>query len=151
MIGSRSTESTSLERNEDFKLYLRGANMSYLQVQQAELSGSWLTKANLSGATLPDADLSGARLRRANLSEVKLWGANLSKAILRDANLSGADLYGIDARSPTYNKPVCGLTQAQLDLAVADPHNPPKLEGVRDAETGEQLVWRGGVPRGDQP
>ena len=143
-IGSRSIESISLERSEDFKLYLRGANMSCLQVQRARLSRAWLTKANLSGAVLPDADLSGARLRRANLSEVKLWGANLSKAILRDANVSGADLYGFDARSSTYNKPVYGLTQAQLDEAVADPDNPPKLEGVLDAETGEQLIWRGG-------
>ena len=150
-IGSRNPESISLERSEDFKLYLRGANMSHLQARDARLSGAWLTKANLSGAVLPYADLSSTRLRQANLSDVrfrhadlsdaKFWGANLSKAILRDANLSGADLCGIDAHSPAYKQPVCGLTQVQLDEACADPDNPPKLDGLLDAETGEPLVW----------
>ena len=39
--------------------------------------------------------------------------------------------------------PATGLTQGQLDEARSDPNNPPFLEGVLDAETGEQLVWRG--------
>ena len=154
LIGSRSPTGISLEqRNEDFKLYLRDANLSHLQVRTAKLSGAWLTKANLSGADLPNAVLSSARLRQANLSGAKLrhavlsdakfWGANLSKAILCDANLSGADLCGIDAHSPAYAEPVRGLTQVQLDEACADPGNPPNLAGVLDAETGEPLVWRG--------
>ena len=159
-IGSRSPERISLERSEDFKLYLRDAKIRHLQIRGARLSGAWLTKADLSGATLPYADLSSARLRRAiltgvdfrhaNLTDAKFWGANLSKAKLFDANLSGADLCGIDARSTAYKQPVCNFTQAQLDEAVADCDNPPKLEGVLDAETGEQLVWRGGVPN-DEP
>ena len=41
-----------------------------------------------------------------------------------------------------------GLTQAQLDVARSAPENPPELEGVLDAKTGEQLVWRG-RPLGD--
>ena len=141
-IGSRSLAGISLERSGD-KLYLRDANLSDLQVQSAKLSGAWLTNANLSGAVLPHADLSSARLRRADLTGVKFWDADLSKAILRDANLSGADLCGVDARSPAYQAPVRGLTQAQLDQACADPDNPPKLDGVLDAVTGKQLVWRG--------
>ena len=36
-----------------------------------------------------------------------------------------------------------GLTQDQLDMARADPDHPPKLDGVKDAITGEQLIWRG--------
>ena len=69
------------------------------------------------------------------------------------ANVSGADFTG-NAFSSSSPKPdpdratalgraAAGLTQAQLDSAIADPENPPKLEGVLDAETGEQLVWRG--------
>ena len=152
-IGSRNLACISLERGEDFKLYLRGADMGHLQVRAARLSGGWLTKANLSGAVLPHADLSSARLRQANLSaaqfrhadlsDAKFWGADLSRAILYDANLSGADLCGVDANSPVYKEPVHGLTQAQLDEAWADSDNPPKLDGVLDAETGEQLIWRG--------
>ena len=152
-IGSRSLTGISLERNEEFKLYLRDADISHLQVRSANLSWAWLTNANLSGAELRYADLSDARLRCANLSGVNLrnadlsngefWGADLSKAILRQANLPGADLWGADAHSARYKAPVRGLTQAQLDVARADPNNPPKLQGVLDADTGEQLVWRG--------
>lgn len=152
-IGSRNLASISLERKENFKLYLRGADVSYLQVRSARLSGAWLTKANLSGSVLPYADLSSARLRQANLSgaqfrhadlsNAKFWGANLSKAILYDANLSGADLCGVDAYSPVNKEPVHGLTQAQLDEAWADLDNPPKLDGTLDAATGKQLIWRG--------
>ena len=152
-IGSRNLACISLERGEEFKLYLRGADMGHLQVRAARLSGAWLTKANLSGAVLPHADLSSARLRQANLSaaqfrhadlsDAKFWGADLSRAILYDANLSGADLCGVDANSPVYKEPVHGLTQAQLDEARADSDNPPKLDGVLDAKTGKQLIWRG--------
>ncbi len=42
-------------------------------------------------------------------------------------------------------RPARGLTQAQLDQARADPDNPPKLDGVEDAVTGKQLVWRGNL------
>ncbi len=152
-IGSRDPASICLEREEDFKLYLRGADLSYMQVRSARLSSAWLTKADLSGSELRHADLSGARMRQADLSGAKLhnadlseaqfWSANLSNAMLRDANLSGADFCGVDAKSAAYRESARGLTQGQLDDAWADPDNPPKLDGVLDADTGQQLVWRG--------
>jgi hypothetical protein len=152
-IGSRSRAGIHFEQAEEFKLYLRDANVSHLQVQDANFSKAWLTEANLSHAVMPRANLSHARLRLANLSgtqlrnadlsEADLWGANLSGATLRNANLSGADLCGVDARSTAYKVPATGLTQAQLDTACADPDNPPKLEGVYDANTGNPLIWRG--------
>ena len=152
-IGSRSVSGIALEQSKNFTLYLHSADVANLEVQDAILSGAKLTKANLSGAILPRANLSGARLRWANLSRAqlrkadlsngKLWGADLSKAILRDANLSGADLCGVTVKSSRYKRPVEGLTQSQLETACADPHDPPTLDGVLDAETGEPLVWRG--------
>ena len=153
-IGLRSALGISLERAEkDFHLYLREAVLRGVQLREANLAKAWLTKADLSGAILPYADLScarlrrvslaGARLRYANLSNAWLWGADLSGAILQHANLSGADMCGRNARSSRYREPVRGLTQAQLDSARADSDNPPILEGVVDAETGELLVWRG--------
>ena len=39
--------------------------------------------------------------------------------------------------------PAHGLTQAQLDLARADPDRPPKLNGVVDDDTGGRMLWRG--------
>ena len=152
-IGSRSSAGLSLEISRGSKPYMRDAHLVYLQLQDANLSRAWLTNANLSLAVLPDVDLSCARLReatllgthlrRANLSNAKLWCANLRGAILENANLSGTDFCGIDANSQEFGGPACGLTQAQLDIARADPNNPPKLNGVRDAETDELLVWRG--------
>ena len=78
-----------------------------------------------------------------NLSRAILFRTNLSGAVLTGENLSGADQS--HAEEPGLYE-VLDLTQAQLDEAVADPDNPPKLEGVLNAETGEQLVWRGGTP-----
>ena len=77
------------------------------------------------------------------MSGVKLRNADLSKTILRGANLSGADLCDADVHPPDKKAPVRGLTQAQLDESCADPGNPPKLDGVLDADTGKLLVWRG--------
>jgi len=158
-ISFRSPKGILLEEKAKPKvLYLPDANLSQLDVYRANLRGAWLTNVNLSGAILRRADLSGARLRkanlsganlrRANLSEAKFWGADLSEATLVKANISGADMSGLDAVSPEYRVPVRGLTQAQLDEAIADPRNPPKLVNVPDAKTGELLVWRShGAPK----
>ena len=169
-IGSRGTVGISLEPDpeDEHLLYLRDANLRYLQVRDANLSGAWLPNANLSKARLPSVDLSGARLRNTDLSDARLrkadlscsnlrganlqgtnlsaallWGSDLSGAILRNANLSGADLYGATVHSASYSVSVRGLTQAQLDVACAELQNPPLVKGVLDAETGEPLVWRG--------
>ena len=74
-------------------------------------------------------------LANANLSGMDLHDANLSGARLEDANLSGTGLEGVR-----------GLTQAQLDQAVAYPDDLPDLTNAKDSETGEPLVWRGKAP-----
>ena len=152
-IVARSPAGIALEANGGIKLYLNDAYLSNLQLLDANLAYARLTNANLSRAVLTGADLSfarfrltnllGARLRGANLSEADFWGANLCGTVLRNANISGADFCGIRARSSLYRTPARGLTQTQLDEALAYTDNPPYLEGVLDAETGEQLVWRG--------
>ena len=133
-IGSRGSGSIgySLERGQGYRLYLRDADLSYLQLRYPDLSYAWLTNANLSNTRLRQANLSDTRLRQANLSDADMSGANLRNANLSDANLSGARLLGVR-----------GLTQAQLDEARANPFNPPQLDGLSDAETGEPLQWRG--------
>ena len=120
---------------------IQTANLDHVQIKTSDLSGTYfrasklpgarIFKSNLSGATLSDADLSGARILRTDMS-----GATLS-----DTDLSGT--YFHDPRGGKATEPVTGLTQGQLDEACADPDNPPKLDGVLDAETGEPLVWRG--------
>ena len=95
--------------------------------------------SGITGLTLEYANLSGAVLANVNLSGSVLSDANLSDSVLSNANLSSARLQGVK-----------GLIQDQLDEAVADPDNPPILDGVLDAD-GNQLIWRGGVPEDDQP
>ena len=62
---------------------------------------------------------------------------NLPPTNLNDVFLHGANLTGTNLKNCK------GLTQEQIDEAVADSDNPPTLEGVVDANTGEPLVWRG--------
>ena len=138
-----------------FRLEFSGAQLARAQLDRANLQNARLNGANLSGASLTNANLSGARLVGANLSgRVRLIGANLSDAALVAADLSsasfyyttlsGTDFYGVDGDDKSWS--VTGLTQEMLDLAIADPNNPPKLGGVvLDAETGEPLVWNGGI------
>jgi len=67
-------------------------------------------------------DLRGADLRR-------VWFPH--DTCLKGIRLSGARLSGVD-----------GLTQGQLDEALAEPGVPPILEGARDCQTKSALEWR---------
>ena len=116
------------------------------EIEKQEIKISKEPILNLAGAKLPGAVLERADLSRAvldestDLSGAMLEGADLSLAELNGASLSGAKLDGTDLSGVT------GLTQAQLDEAVADPDNPPDLTDAKDSETGKPLVWRGNAP-----
>ncbi len=141
---------------------LEGADLSNAVLDDADLSRAELNGAKLFGTVLHGANLSVAGLYRVDLSGAGLYEANLSSAGLYEANLSGAKLKGADL-SRAVLEGVSGLTQDQLDKAgvliqaiqarlpngglvqVPQPKefNPPKLEGAKDSETGEPLVWHG--------
>ncbi len=83
---------------------LNGANLSDADLSYANLSGANLSDTDLRDANLRGADLKYANLRGADLRGADLSGANLSDTDLRDANLRGADLKyanlrGADLRS----------------------------------------------------
>ena len=153
-ISSRSKEGISLERDAEFYLDLRGAQLgglNLMNIKEVDLSWANLSSANLSHLNLRshadmswihavNANFSDAGLVDVNLSVVRFWGADLSRTILAGANLSGAVFSNNEDTR-------CILTQAQLDSARADPRHPPLMEGVVDAETGEPLVWQGGPDR----
>ena len=69
--------------------------------------------------------------------------AELDKAIISATNFTSVNspkaLGDIDKKFHS-----SGLTQIQLDTAVAN-NLAPKLDGVVDSKTGEQLLWRGEV------
>lgn len=133
--------------------YLAGANLSHSILTGGGLSSSFLEAANLSWATMVNVRMSNANLRGCDLRSVDLIGSDLSNAKFANSDLSNADLYGVilsgadfsgkDRLSRRQKLPARGLTQSQLDEAFADPKNPPELTGVVDADTGEQLIWRG--------
>ncbi len=160
-IGARSKTARDLERAVGFKLNLDGANLSGALLHGSDLSGVSLNGADLRRVSFFGADLANAHLNQANLSGAMIMGADLSGAEISDAILSGASLswdalyrqwetkgftrdqFDAALDSGGWRRSVDGLTQAQLDEARADPNNPPKLDGVLDAKTGRQLVWRG--------
>ena len=87
---------TNLEGANLRRADLRGANL-----QGADLEGADLWRADLEGADLRGANLEGADLRRANLEgadlrRADLWRADLWRADLEGANLEGADLWRAD-------------------------------------------------------
>jgi uncharacterized protein YjbI with pentapeptide repeats len=103
---------------------LSGANLSSIELIQADLRGANLSGANLSSAELTQADLRGANLSGANLSSAELTQANLSGANLSGANLSSAELTQADLRGANLrgaNLSSAELTQAFLtDANLSD-------------------------------
>ena len=156
-IGNRDFENINLERGDEFQLKLENAYMRFASLDQTTLARARLGEADLSHSSLKGADLRGifaigtnfqsASLSLADLSGSLLVSSNLNAAILTGAKLSGAWLANADLTdavlSGTDFSRVHGLTQAQLDKAVANSDVPPKLDGVMDAKTNQQLFWRG--------
>src|SRR6266436_5049111 len=97
------------EQRSSAVVLMRGANLSYAQLEGANLSGAQLRGADLSYAQLEEAnfiraqlkgvDLVGAQLKGADLREAQLEEANFIGAQLEGANLSGAQLEGADLRN----------------------------------------------------
>ena len=99
---------------------LTGADLSHASLNGVKLTEAKLSKADFTGAHLDEADLSYAKLLRANLTDAILISANLTHT-----NLSGCK----------------GLTQDQLNDAVAHSTGPPTLTDAVDAKIGIPLVW----------
>ena len=127
-----------------------GTNLAGAMLHEANLSGAALGGGNLSDAVLVDANFSSANLRRTILSHSWLFNTNLS-----DADLSHADLYRADFRKTILFgsilrcadltgaklNGVVGLTQSQLDTAIAHPNSPPFINQSFDTTTKQLLVW----------
>ncbi|MCY3853308.1 MAG: pentapeptide repeat-containing protein [Gammaproteobacteria bacterium] len=118
-------------RNEAHINHEKKAGLFWVDLQHSDLKC-----VNLAGKKLPYSIFYGA-----DLSFAVLVGADLTEAQLLDADLTGTQFS--DTAGSGFFGGAIGLTQDQLDIARADPERPPKLDGVTDAQTGKQLVWRG--------
>ena len=100
-ICSRPESRIALERNANFRLDLRGADLHGMQLLDADLSNAMfynsnLSRVNFANTDLTDsflsyADLSQALFHDVNFSRTRLWFADLSGALLQDADLPGLD------------------------------------------------------------
>ncbi|MFN6537488.1 MAG: protein kinase domain-containing protein [Nostoc sp. EkiNYC01] len=91
-LDTQSLLTAYMKGRRDFALH----NLSLLNLQGADLSGTnfhsaQLQKTNLQGANLHNSDFGRASLTRANLKD-----ANLNKAYFNHSDLEGADLRGAD-------------------------------------------------------
>src|SRR6266436_746057 len=86
------------EQRSSAVVLMRGANLSYAQLEGANLSGAQLEGAYLSDAQLEGANLSEAQLKGVDLNYAQLRGADLSYAQLEEANFIRAQLEGADLR-----------------------------------------------------
>jgi uncharacterized protein YjbI with pentapeptide repeats len=103
-------------KNPDVGPDLSGANLSGLNLMEANFREANLSGANLRKADLFGAYLSGANLRAANLSGANLRAANLMEANLRKANLSGKNLIEANLREANLS----GANLRKADLSGAD-------------------------------
>ena len=143
-----------LERAQLIRVNLSGADLTGANLSFADLRSADMTWARLASANMAIADLRQAQLGWANFDRAQLQHAQMSRVNLLYANFSGAELsLGQDethlpelTRNMREETAASGLTQDIVDRMWAEDDNPPKLDGVKDAETGEPIEWRGGTP-----
>jgi len=104
----------------DHQSDLAGANLSGLEIIDADLSHSILAGANLAGSRAINVNWEGVSLERSNLVKVDFRGEDLQGVDFRHADLSGADLS--EANLKGANLAFTNLTNA--DFRKAD------LQGV---------------------
>lgn len=96
---------------------LSSVDLGQAQLDGADFSGSTLVAINLQGANLQNSFLLGANLTGANLAGANLTSADLSGADLTNANLTGVDLTQTVLKGARLNKAALvgvNLTNAQL-------------------------------------
>jgi len=130
------------------RAHLGSANLSRVNLNGApNLSWAILWSADLSRAQIGSAEFSHAQLTDTNLSDAHISSTNFSHARLFKTNLTGVTLgeaTQVTSGSSVPTKLYVRLTQAQLDEAVAESGNPPKIhEHTTDIVTGEPLKWHG--------
>ena len=104
----------------DHQSDLSGANLSGLEIVNADITQATLAGANLAGSKIVNVQSRGASFERANLVKADLVGENLEGVDFRHADLSGADLSGANLRGANFmNANLSKAIFRQADLAGA--------------------------------
>ena len=140
LIGRRSGRRRTFEQAGDGPLHLdlMCADLTDIGLGDLCLAHAAFNSANLQHVRFDGSDLTAAWFNYADLSGATFCGARLEGADFTNAVLSGARFVGDHGESPAM-----GVTQAQLDVAVAKRANPPRLEGLKDMATGLPIKWQG--------
>lgn len=151
-VGSRTQEDIDFERAYDIVVDLHNMNFEGWDLKDLNLSRALLCDSYFGEAKLMNTDFTGA-----DLSDCTFRDAFIGGAILRCAKLSNANFtewyidsdgrYAQWTHSGEERGAVVGLLQSQLDEALDDQENPPRLRNVEDAESREQLTWHGASAR----
>ena len=88
-------------------MVLRGTNLHYADLTEADLRWADLRDANLEGAYLTGAQVQNADLRGANLKSAYAIATNFGEALLDDADLAGV-VYDQATTWPTGVRPPRG-------------------------------------------
>lgn len=91
---------------------LRNADLSHLNLDEADLSGAILRGADLSNSSMTDADLTGADFTSANLTNSWLRGTLMVNTNFTFADLTGVQLYDNTVSFSKFNG--ANLTDANL-------------------------------------
>ncbi len=111
--------------------HLGNADLSEAEFMEVDLVEANLEYCNLNRTVFYMVDLTNARLCYADLSEARFVDVNFLDADLTNANFSGVVLIN----------PI-NLTQVQINQFIGKPENLLDLSDLKDANTGEILIWR---------
>ena len=151
-----------------FYANLADATLPGAQLNEAKINGTILSRANCAGAYFnltqmthciaAGTDFSCARMFGANLLRSTLEGAKLANAKMDSTNLfyvnfSNADVSGTlfgtrympaDADPAILEGEFSHISQQQLDEAIAEPANPPRMHRDEiNPRTGKPYLWEG--------
>lgn len=95
-----------------------------------DLAGADLTRVDLKDANLEGANLAGAKLYLANLANANLQGANLQGAALGGADLANADLRGANLTGAILEGAYLDTAKMQGKVVTSKPYEDEALAGV---------------------
>ena len=114
VIADRSEVQVTFEKEREFQLDLRNANMQHADLPGADLSGANLEGAilsnsnmdgtNLSGAILDGADLSFTNCRKSDFRKASLVETNLRHTCVDRSNFSAAKLDWVNCTEGSFHK-----------------------------------------------
>ncbi|MGN6605466.1 MAG: pentapeptide repeat-containing protein [Jatrophihabitans sp.] len=113
MVQAGRLRCADLTRADLSGLELDQADLSYVRATDATFAADRMSQTDLTGAVLTGADLERAQLTQAVLTGADLSGANLRSASLDQIDAKGAVFRGADVRDANF-------TQASLQHAVFD-------------------------------